>query len=142
MREYKNFPAFISTLRSYIMNINPLNSTSIYATSAATASTVQKTSIADAEVVPPLIIPVAQSKTANKPESEEQIKQAVQDIQGAVDNLAHNLRFSIDEDTGRTIIKVMDAHTDEVIRQIPTEEAIEIARTLDKIQGLLFNDKA
>ena len=81
-------------------------------------------------------------KLENKPESDEQIRQAVQDIQGAVDNLAHNLRFSIDEDTGKTIIKVVDAHTDEIIRQFPTEEAIEIARTLDKVQGLLFNDKA
>lgn len=59
-----------------------------------------------------------------------------------MDNLAHNLRFSIDEDTGKTIIKVVDTHTDEVIRQFPTEQAIEIARTLDKVQGLLFNDKA
>ncbi len=42
----------------------------------------------------------------------------------------------------KIIIKVMDARTDEVIRQFPTEEAIEIARTLDKVQGLLFNDKA
>jgi len=52
------------------------------------------------------------------------------------------LQFSIDEDTGKTIIKVMDVHTEEVIRQIPTEEAVKIARTLDKVQGLLFNGKA
>ena len=57
-------------------------------------------------------------------------------------NSLFNLRFSIDEDTGKTIIKVVDTHTDEVIRQFPTEQAIEIARTLDKVQGLLFNDKA
>jgi len=66
----------------------------------------------------------------------------VQKIQGVVDNLAHNLRISVDQDTGKTVVKVMDIHTDEVIRQIPTEEAISIARTLDKVQGLLLNDKA
>ncbi len=123
------------------MSINQLNSTNIYTLSIATTSAAQKTFISDTDVVSPSI-PVSRSRIANKPESEEQIKQAVQDIQGAVNNLAHNLRFSIDEDTGRTIIKVTDARTDEVIRQIPTEEAIEIARTLDKVQGLLFNDKA
>ncbi len=123
------------------MSINQLNSAGIYAMPTTTTSAIQRTSVFDTEVIPPLI-PVARSKIANKPESEEQIKQAVQYIQEAVDNLAHNLRFSIDEDTGKTIIKVMDAHTDEIIRQIPTEKAIEIARTLDKIQGLLFNDKA
>ncbi|HQV89775.1 MAG TPA: flagellar protein FlaG [Nitrosomonas sp.] len=50
--------------------------------------------------------------------------------------------MSVDQDTGKTVVKVMDIHTDEVIRQIPTEEAISIARTLDKVQGLLLNDKA
>lgn len=123
------------------MGINQINSTNIYTLSTATTSAAQKTFISDTDIASPSI-PVFRSKNANKSESEEQIKQAVQDIQGAVNNLAHNLHFSIDEDTGRTIIKVTDARTDEVIRQIPTEEAIEIARTLDKVQGLLFNDKA
>lgn len=122
------------------MSINQLSSTNVYAIPASASPINQKTSVSDV-VIPPSI-PAARSLIANKPESEEQIKQAVQDIQGIVDNLAHNLQFSIDEDTGRTIIKVLDVHTDEVIRQIPTEEAIEIARTLNKVQGLLFNDKA
>jgi flagellar protein FlaG len=124
------------------MSINQLNSTGIYAMpAAATTLTIQKTSVSDTEAIPPLI-PLAQSKITNKPESEEQIKQAAKHTQEAVDNLAHNLRFSIDEDTCKTIIKVVDVHTDEIIRQIPTEKAIEIARTLDEVQGLLFNDKA
>ncbi|MDE2389232.1 MAG: flagellar protein FlaG [Betaproteobacteria bacterium] len=87
-------------------------------------------------------VSTAEPKSGNDPETREQVKQAVQKIQGTVDNLAHNLRFSIDEDSGKTIIKVTDAHTDEVIRQIPSKESIEIARTLDKVQGLLFNGKA
>lgn len=87
-------------------------------------------------------VPIVGSKIGNVVESAEQVKQAVQKIQGTVNNLAQNLQFSIDEDTGKTIIKVMDVHTEEVIRQIPTEEAVKIARTLDKVQGLLFNGKA
>ena len=120
------------------MNINQLNGTGVTPLLPATMSANQK--IFAPYISPP--ISTAQSTVSNKPESEEQIRQAVQKIQEVVDNLAHNLRFSIDEDTGKTIIKVMDARTDEVIRQFPTEEAIEIARTLDKVQGLLFNDKA
>lgn len=120
------------------MNINQSNGTGVTPLLPATMSANQKIFAPDIS----LPISTAQSTVSNKPESEEQVKQAVQKIQGVVDNLAHNLRFSIDEDTGKTIIKVMDARTDEVIRQFPTEEAIEIARTLDKVQGLLFNDKA
>lgn len=120
------------------MNINQLNGTGVTPLLPAAISANQKIFTPDIS----LPISIAQSTVSDKPESEEQIRQAVQKIQGVVDNLAHNLRFSIDEDTGKTIIKVMDARTDEVIRQFPTEEAIEIARTLDKVQGLLFNDKA
>ncbi|HNP26093.1 MAG TPA: flagellar protein FlaG [Nitrosomonas sp.] len=76
------------------------------------------------------------------PKSDIHIEQAVEKIQETVNNIAQNLRFSIDEDTGKTVVKVMDAQTQEVIRQFPSEEAISIARTLDKIQGLLLDDEA
>ncbi|SER24673.1 flagellar protein FlaG [Nitrosomonas sp. Nm51] len=70
------------------------------------------------------------------------IEQAAEKIKETVNNLAQNLQFSIDDDTGKTVIKVMDAQTQEIIRQIPSQEAISIARTLDKVQGLLLNDEA
>lgn len=81
-------------------------------------------------------------KTGSNEETDAHVEQAVEKIQEAVNSLAQNLRFSIDEETGKTVIKVMDVQTEEVIRQIPSQEAIAIARTLDKIQGLLLNDKA
>jgi len=74
--------------------------------------------------------------------TENQVQQAVEEIQQTMEKLAQNLHFSIDKDTGITVIKVLDSQTQEVIRQIPTEEAVSIARTLDKVQGLLFNDQA
>ena len=123
------------------MTINQLNTAGALPLSSPPPLTPRKLSISNVDTV---VSPAstADSQINNSPKSEDQVKQAVQKIQGAVDNLAHNLRFSIDEDTGKTIIKVMDVHTDEVIRQIPSKEAIEIARTLDKVQGLLFNGKA
>lgn len=120
------------------MGINQLNGAGVFPPSSATISVTQKTSMSDIDIASSPVLAI-QPKVGK---SEEQINQAVQKIQETVDNLAHNLRFLIDEDTGKTIIKVMDVRTEEVIRQIPTEEAIEIARTLDKVQGLLFSDKA
>ena len=72
----------------------------------------------------------------------EQIQDAVDQIQQFTHTLTQNLKFSIDEDTGKTVIKIMDAQTQEVIRQIPSEEAIDIARALGEIKGLLFSDQA
>ncbi|MEQ1815866.1 MAG: flagellar protein FlaG [Nitrosomonas sp.] len=123
------------------MNINQLNGTGVLPLPSSTSSVAKKVSAPDTDIIP-FPASTVRPKVDNKTESDKQIRQAVQNIQGAVDNLAHNLRFSIDEDTGKTIIKVVDTHTDEVIRQFPTEQAIEIARTLDKVQGLLFNDIA
>ena len=117
------------------MNINQLSAAGMTTPAPAVASFAPKASAPAAVTAP---APVA----ASNPKPEEQVKEAVQKIQGVVDNLAHNLRISVDQDTGKTVVKVMDIHTDEVIRQIPTEEAISIARTLDKVQGLLLNDKA
>lgn len=74
--------------------------------------------------------------------SSDQIQKAVDQIEKFTQTLARNLTFSIDEDTGKTIVKVTDTQTKEVIRQIPSEEVISIARALGKIQGSLFNDEA
>jgi len=123
------------------MTINQLNGIGTLPPPSPTISTTRKASVSNADITLSSVSNL-EPKADNKSEAEEQIKQAVQKIQGVVDNLAQSLRFSIDEETGKTIIKVMDAHTEEIIRQIPTEEAIEIARTLDKAQGLLFNGKA
>ncbi|HNO74392.1 MAG TPA: flagellar protein FlaG [Nitrosomonas mobilis] len=77
-----------------------------------------------------------------EPGSPEKVEDAVKQIEQFTQSVAQNLKFSIDEDTGKTVVKIMDSQTNELIRQIPSEEAINIARTLGKIEGLLFNDQA
>lgn len=123
------------------MTINQINTIGALPPPSPPLSTSRKLSISNADVVASPVS-TADPRVNSSPRSEDQVNEAVQKIQSTVDNLAHNLRFSIDEDTGKTIIKVMDVHTEEIIRQIPSEEAVEIARTLDKVQGLLFNGKA
>jgi flagellar protein FlaG len=70
------------------------------------------------------------------------VEQAVEAVQKAVMPVARDLQFSIDKETGKTIISVVDAATKEVIRQIPGEEILAIARAIDRMQGLLINRKA
>jgi flagellar protein FlaG len=48
-----------------------------------------------------------------------------------------NLSFRIDQGSGRTVITVVDAVTKEVIRQIPSEEVLAVARALEAFTGLL-----
>ncbi|QBE64854.1 flagellar protein FlaG [Pseudoduganella lutea] len=70
----------------------------------------------------------------------DELKDAVGKLNASVH--AQNLEFSIDEDSKRTVVKVVDSATKEVVRQMPTEEALEIAKALDKAFGLLISEKA
>nr|WP_286206732.1 flagellar protein FlaG [Thauera linaloolentis] len=83
----------------------------------------------------------AAAASARQPDA-AQITQAVEEVRAAITPVAQNLHFSIDKDINRTIVKVVDASTDEVIRQIPSEEIIAIAKAVDKLQGLLIKQEA
>ena len=74
--------------------------------------------------------------------SMEQMKQAFEKIKAAVAPMAQNLQFSMDESSGRTVVRVVDTSTKEVIRQIPSEEVLQMAQELDRMQGLLLRGKA
>jgi flagellar protein FlaG len=53
-----------------------------------------------------------------------------------------NLRFAIDEELGNVVVKVIDTQTQETIKQFPSEEAIALAKSLNKIDGILHQTKA
>ena len=42
-----------------------------------------------------------------------------------------SLSFHIDKGSGRTVITVVDAATNEVVRQIPAEEVLALSRALE-----------
>lgn len=81
----------------------------------------------------------------NRPDADintDNLLEAVRQVEKFVALANSEIKFSIDEDTGMSIVRVIDKSTDQVIRQIPSEEVVAIARTLDKLQGLLFTGKA
>lgn len=80
-------------------------------------------------------------KAAGEPELKD-VRQAVSDINKAMQFMSRELEFSVDTDSKRTIVKVIDQQTREVIRQMPTEEALEIGKALEKVQGLLIRQTA
>lgn len=74
--------------------------------------------------------------------TEEQLKDATERVKDFVQTINRNLSFSIDNDTEQLVVKVVDSGTKEVIRQIPSEEMLAIAKALDKVQGLFVQQKA
>lgn len=53
-----------------------------------------------------------------------------------------NVQFDIDGSTGKTVIRVVDSTTQEVIRQMPSEETLAIARAISRMSGMLLAEKA
>lgn len=73
----------------------------------------------------------------------EKVTQAVQNINKSLQAMSRDLEFSVDSDSNRTIVKVIDRKTQEIIRQIPSNEALEISKALDTaVQGLLMKQQA
>lgn len=68
------------------------------------------------------------------------LQQAVKELQSFASSMQRNLDFSIDDATGRSVVKVVDRETDKIIRQIPNETALSIAQNLERIKGILFED--
>jgi flagellar protein FlaG len=71
-----------------------------------------------------------------------QLSEAVDRINETMKALAPGLEFSVDQESNRTIVKVVDQQTKELIRQMPTAETLEIAKALDRVQGLLISLRA
>lgn len=92
---------------------------------------------------PPVAVQTVDAvRTAAPAISVEQVKQAVQDINQSMQSLARGLEFTIDANTQRPVVRVVDMETRELIRQIPSAEVLEIAKTLDQVLGMLIRQQA
>jgi flagellar protein FlaG len=97
--------------------------------------------VADTSNVKPPHVGVNESQLP----SPEQLKEAAANISQAMQQSNQNLEFefSMDTDTKKTVVKVTDRQTGELVRQIPSEETVAIARSIDRFQrSLLLNQKA
>ncbi len=72
----------------------------------------------------------------------QSLDSVVSDLNSMVRELHRELRFSVDQDSGDTVVKVVDRETDEVVRQIPSEELMRLRRRLEEAAGVIFQDSA
>jgi flagellar protein FlaG len=74
--------------------------------------------------------------------SREAVEAAVKEMNAFIKPAAASVEFSLDEDTGRTVVRMIDTETHKVVRQFPSEEALAISKALDRLQGLTVRVKA
>ncbi len=87
-----------------------------------------------------------QTEQEVKSEDQDNIKAAISQLNDYVQNIRRTLSFSLDESTGRTVIRVYDSETKELIREIPPEETLRLAAHLEVQQqayrdGLFLTDQ-
>lgn len=67
------------------------------------------------------------------------IAEAASSVLNAVN---HRIKFSVHENSGQVVIKIVERESDEVIRQIPPEEIIKLMDDLEEMQGHIVQAEA
>lgn len=82
--------------------------------------------------------PIEERKIKEEEVSQEMLDELSNDIE-----ILHSvgLSFAQHKDSGRTMVSVMNRDTDEVIRQIPAEDVLDMAVKMEEMVGLLFDEK-
>ena len=86
---------------------------------------------------------LAQAETKQQDSSDKKltVEDAVKRLADFVAPTNSEINFSIDEESGVRVVKILDSQSKEVLRQFPSEEAIQLAQALDKLQGLFVKEK-
>ena len=78
----------------------------------------------------------------NTASSRAAVDQAARHIEDFVKSVGRSLSFSVDESTGHQVLRVVDPNSGEVLRQLPADETLRIARSIDYFQNILVHQRA
>jgi flagellar protein FlaG len=77
--------------------------------------------------------------------SDSAVRAELQEAVGAANEKllqrGQKLDIGVDEESGTIVIRVSDQKTGEMIRQMPSEEALRITRSIDRLTGILVDQK-
>jgi len=114
------------------------NSLTVQATNGPQTQNRQQVEVEEGKELPP----EASSVEVNN----EELQQAVEELNDHVQQVQRDLLFSVDDSSGRTVVRVVNSLTEEVVRQMPSEEVLRISRNLKEqsgdLSGLIFKASA
>jgi flagellar protein FlaG len=89
--------------------------------------------------------PAQATHTDATPESSSADRKVIEDtiakIREFIGPANSSLKIEIDPDTDRIVVKILDDQSGELIRQIPSQEMVEIAKRLDAMQGIFVTKR-
>lgn len=83
--------------------------------------------------------PAATTTAAKSNPSRDDVDSAVKKLNDSMPGSSQSLQFSVDHDSKEIVVKLIDQDTQQVLRQMPSEEALRMAKAIDKLQGRLID---
>lgn len=91
---------------------------------------------------PKLEVPKSPEIKFDPNKARENMSNVISMLNKQMESTQRGLGFSYDESKKTPVVKVTDMSSGEVVRQIPSEDAIKMAHHIDKAKGLFYNNKA
>ena len=86
-------------------------------------------------------VPVKAEMTLDANQQEKLVKEAISKLNEQAKASNQNLGFRMDPHIKGPVITVHNTHTGEVVRTIPSEEVLRVAKSIDSLKGVIFNEK-
>ena len=134
----------VNTLNTGSAQLNALNTGVSISSGRVPEQVVQQQSQTDAEVVAKVantVIKPSNVSQSSQP-TQEVVAKTAQQLESFVASMGRDLSFSVDSTTGYHVVRVTNPQTGEVVRQLPSEELLKIAQTMEQTSSGLVNQKA
>ena len=86
-------------------------------------------------------VPAKAEITLDAKQQEKMVKEAISKLNEQAKASNQQLGFRMDPHIKGPVITVHNTHTGEVVRTIPSEEVLRVAKSIDSLKGVIFNEK-
>lgn len=83
----------------------------------------------------------SEQPSTQQPLTPEQLEKVAQQLQDFVGDMNRGLEFSVDKDSGRDVIKVIDKSSGDLVKQFPSEEVLSLVAKLSDMVGSFVDAK-
>ena len=134
----------VNTLNAGAGQLNVPNAAISSTTGQLPEQVVRQNTPTDAEVVAKVVNTVIKPSNVSQAAqpSQEAVVKTAQQLESFVASMGRDLSFSVDSTTGYHVVRVTNPQTGEVVRQLPSEELLKIAQTMEQTGSGLVNQKA
>ena len=124
-----------------VTDIGKIDSTVKLARSADKVPELAPVKAAAVQKLQSIPVPVKAEITLDANQQEKLVKEAISKLNEQARASNQNLGFRMDPHIKGPVITVHNTHTGEVVRTIPSEEVLRVAKSIDSLKGVIFNEK-